>query len=47
MVVGGCHSAGAERWWLKSEAMNVTPSGTTFLSLWCCKGLWAVQPRYL
>ena len=32
MVVGGCRSLVAERWWLKPEALGLIPGGTTFLS---------------
>ena len=42
VAVGGCRSSVAERWRLKPEPLGSIPSGTTFLSLSCFKGLQTV-----
>ena len=44
--VGGCHGSVAEHWWLKPEALGLTPGSTTFLlSLCCFKGLRTVTAQ--
>lgn len=40
MIVGGCCSAMAERWWLKPESLGSTPGGSTFLSLLLFRRSW-------